>query len=371
MFRFEKIKRFDTVLFISMVLLIILGLTIQYSLSLSTNKTGLGDFTKQCFFALGGMVLFFLVIFIDFRLIRSSSYLIYFLSILFLIIVLIFGETLRGTKGWLDLGFFHFQPAEMAKLAAVIILAKFWQEARKPLRMKHIFFSFLLIAPFVLLISQQPDLGTALMIIFLWLGIIFLVDKNKKHFLSLLIIIIVLSSLVWFLFLEDYQKNRILSYLNFQGDPMGRDYQINQSIIAVGSGGLFGRGFGLGTQSQLRFLPAGETDFIFAVLAEEFGFLGTSLLLIIYVFLFYRLIFLAQRVYDNFGIVLIIGTMLFLFFQVFINIGMNIGLVPVVGVPLPFVSYGGSSLLFSMIALALVESVVMYQPFTKYENMIK
>ncbi len=370
MINLVQLKRFDAILFILTVLLIVFGLVIQYSLSLAVEGESTGDFFKQCIFALIGLILFLIVFLTDFRFVRSSAYIIYLLTILLLIGVLFFGQVFRGVQGWLSLGFFNFQPAELAKLTAIIILAKFWQEARLPVRLKHILISFILILPLIFLIIRQPDLGSALMIIILWFGILFLVDKNKKHFISLLVILILVFSSSWLFFLQDYQKDRILTYINPQGDPLDRGYQITQSIVAVGSGQVVGRGFGLGPQSQLRFLPAGETDFIFAVLAEEFGFIGCLLLLGIYAGLFYRLIRLARTVYDNFGLILILGTTLSIFFQAFINIGMNIGLVPVVGVPLPFVSYGGSSLLISLISIGLVESVVTHQPFTKYEDMI-
>jgi len=370
MINLVQLKRFDVILFILMVLLIIFGLVIQYSLSLAVEGGSTGNFSKQCILALIGLILFLIVFLTDFRLVHSSAYVIYFITILLLIGVLFFGQIFRGVQGWLNFGFFNFQPAELAKLTAIIILAKFWQEARLPVRLKHLLISFILILPLIFFIIRQPDLGSALMIIILWFSVLFLVDKNKKHFISLLIILIIVVSSSWLFFLQDYQKDRILTYINPQGDPLDRGYQITQSIVAVGSGQIIGRGFGLGPQSQLRFLPAGETDFIFAVLAEEFGFVGCLLLLGIYVGLFYRLIRLARTVYDNFGLILILGTTLCIFFQAFINIGMNIGLVPVVGVPLPFVSYGGSSLLISIISIGLVESVVTHQPFTKYEDMI-
>lgn len=365
MLNFVQLKRFDTILFILMVLLIIFGLVVQYSLSLAISDEGAGDFSKQYIFALIGLVLFFVIVVTDFRFIRSSAYLIYIITILLLIGVLFFGNIFRGVQGWLSFGAFNFQPAELAKLTAIIILAKFWEEARLPVRPKHVLVSFALILPLVFLIIRQPDLGSALMIVILWFGILFLVDKNKKHFIGLLIIFILIVSSAWLYFLTDTQKGRLLTYINPQGDPLGRGYQITQSIVAVGSGEIVGRGFGLGTQSQLRFLPAGETDFIFAVLAEEFGFIGCLLLLGFFLALFYRLIRLARRVYDNFGLILILGITLFIFFQTFINIGMNIGLVPVVGIPLPFVSYGGSSLLITMISIGLVQSVITHQPFTK------
>ncbi len=370
MFNSAQLKRFDLVLFILMAFLVVFGLLAQYSLSLGVKGDGDDNFSKQAIFAIGGLFLFFIICFIDFRFVRSSTYLIYLFTVILLVAVLLFGQNFRGVKGWFNFGFFNFQPAELAKLSSIIILAKFWQEARKPVRIKHLIFSLILISPFILLILCQPDLGSALMILIIWFGIFVLVDKNRKHLLVFLVILSVICLTAWFFFLQDYQKDRILTYLDPQSDPLGRGYQITQSIVAVGSGQAFGRGFGLGPQSQLRFLPAGETDFIFAVLAEEFGFVGCLLLLGVYAAIFYHLIRVARMIYDNFGLVLILGTNVLIFSQMFINIGMNVGLVPVVGVPLPFISYGGSSLLISLISFALIESVIIYQPFTKYEDMV-
>ncbi len=365
-----RLKSFDGTLFILMVLLIILGLSVQYSLSLATEAPGLNNFTKQFIFALVGLILFFGLILVDFRFVGAASWLIYILIFLLLVGVLIFGQTLRGVKGWLNFGFFNLQPTELAKLAAIIVLAKFWQASRQPVRVSHLLVSFALILPLAFLIIRQPDLGSALIIIILWLGIFLLVNRNKKYVLWLLIILILISSFAWVFFLEDYQKNRILTYINPHRDPLGQGYQVAQSIVSVGSGQFFGRGFGLGTQSQLRFLPASETDFVFAVLAEELGLVGCLLLLGFYLALLGRLIRIARTVYDNFSQILVLGVTLYFFFQMVINIGMNIGLAPVIGVPLPFISYGGSSLLVSIIALALVESVIIHQPFTKSEEVL-
>ena len=350
-------------MFILIFLLVIIGLVLQYSLSLSTP--GINFFVKQCIFVSVGFLFFFVISFIDFRFIKATAFSIYLLSILLLISVLIFGKELRGTKGWLDLGFFNFQPAELAKLATIIILAKFWQITRSPIKPKHLFFSLVLILPLFFLIIKQPDLGSALTIILIWLGVIFLVDSNKKHLLSLLLIIVLTITFSWFFLLKDYQKDRISIYLNPSKDSLVSGYQVNQSIIAVGSGQFLGRGFGLGTQSQLKFLPDSETDFAFAVLAEEFGLVGCLFLLGIYSLLLLRLMHIARHVYGNFSLVLICGVTIYLFFQMIINIGMNIGLAPVIGLPLPLVSYGGSSLVITLISLGLVESVLRYQPFTK------
>lgn len=361
----SQLKRFDGILFASMLFIIIIGLVMLYSLSLAFESSGFSNFTRQFTFTIIGLILFWVVCLIDFRFLKSTSYWIYIITIALLIATLMFGETLRGVKGWLSIGSFNFQPTELAKLAIIILLAKFWQNARKPVSIKDIIVSFILVFPVIYLIMRQPDFGSAMMIVVLWFGILFLVDKNKKHILALLLIVILISAAGWLFFLEGYQKDRILIYLNPHSDPLGQGYQIIQAKIAVGSGQILGRGFGLGTQSQLRFLPAADTDFIFAVLAEEFGLIGSLLLLIFYSALFYRLIKIGLSVYDNFSLVLVLGVTIYFFLQMFINIGMNIGIVPVIGIPLPLVSYGGSSLLISIIALAIVESIVIHQPFTK------
>lgn len=365
MINLTQLKRFDATLFVLMILLIIVGLTLLYSLSLSIKTAGFNNFTKQCIFVLIGLALFCFVCLTDFRFFRSVGYWFYILTIVLLIAVLVMGETFRGVKGWLNFGFFNFQPVELAKLAVIIVLAKFWQETRRPVRLKHILISFILVCPSIYLVIRQPDLGSAMLIIVIWLGILFLVDKNRKHILTLLLIIILVSTISWLFFLKDYQKDRILTYVNPHSDPLGRGYQITQSMVAVGSGQIFGRGFGLGPQSQLQFLPASDTDFIFAVLAEEFGLIGSLFLLSLCAIFLYRLFRISLSVYDNFSMVLVLGIGIYFFLQIIINIGMNTGLVPVIGLPLPFVSYGGSSLLISMIAVAMVQGVIIHQPFTK------
>ncbi len=362
---FAQLKRFDWSLFISMTLLIIIGLVSLYSLSLAKQGAGVSNFTRQLIFALAGFVLFWFVCLTDFRFFRSTSYWIYILTVFLLIVVLIVGQELRGVKGWLNFGFFSFQPTELAKLAVVMFLANFWQKAAKPVRLGDILKSAIFILPSIYLIIRQPDLGSAAMIAILWISIIFLVDKNKKHILGLVLIVILISLSGWLFFLKDYQKDRILTYLNPQSDPLGRGYQITQSVVAVGSGRILGRGFGLGSQSQLRFLPAAETDFIFVVIAEEFGLIGSLILLGFYVFLLYRLIKISLTVYDDFSLVFALGVIIYFSLQMVINVGMNIGLLPVIGLPLPLVSYGGSSLFISILAIAMVESVVIHQPFTK------
>ncbi|SRR6056297_339282 len=359
----KKIKRFDFGLFLGMILLILIGLAILNSLSLRGGEVNY--FKKQAIFVLIGLAIFFITTFTDFRLFKSTTYWIYILTIFLLIVVLVFGREIRGVRGWLNLGFFNFQPTELAKIVAILVLAKFWQETRRPVKISDILISFLLIAPLVYLIIRQPDLGSALVIIIISLGILFLVDKNKKHLISLFVLIVVLVVSSWFFILKPYQKTRILDFLLPQQGSGDSVYQINQSKIAVGSGQIFGRGFGLGTQSQLKFLPESHNDFVFAVLAEEFGLVGSLLLLGLYIFVIFRLVKISLAVYDNFSMVLCLGIAVYLFLQMVVNVSMNLGLFPIIGLPLPFVSYGGSSLVISMLAIGLVESSLIHQPFLK------
>jgi len=358
-----KLKQFDWPLFISMVLMIGLGLILQYSLSLNAPQHEFSTFKRQLLFVfLLGFPMFFFISFSNYRAIRSFSYLFYFFTLLFLLAVLFLGETRRGVRGWFSLGPFTFQPVELAKIAVIIFLARFWQGAKKPLKFKHLSLSFLFILPAVSLIIFQPDLGSSIIIIIIGLGLAFMVNRRKKYILILIAILLVALTFSWFFLLKNYQKERILNFLNPQSDPFGRGYQRNQAIIAIGSGQLLGRGLSEGTQSQLHFLPEAKTDFIFAVLAEEFGFLGCLSFLGLYFFFLYRLLKISEQVYDNFALVLVLGVSLYFFSQMFINIGMNLGFLPVIGLSLPFLSYGGSSLIVSMLAVALVESVVVHQP---------
>jgi len=358
---FSKLKQLDWPLFVLMVLMVCFGLILQSGLSLSVARPGLSSFERQLIFVLLGLFLFFLISLSDYRLIRSLSYPFYVLVLFLLLAVLFFGTPQRGVKGWFSLGTFNFQPIELAKLSVIILLARFWQTVRRPLKFRHLFLSFMLILPLLVLTIFQPDIGSAIVVFIIGLGLSLMADRNKKHILILFIILIIIFSSSWF-FLKDYQKDRFLNYFNPSQDPFGRGYQLNQAIIAVGSGGFFGRGFGLGTQSYLKFLPGAETDFTFAVLAEEFGFTGCLLFLGFYLFFLLRLIKISKKIYDNFALVLVLGVALYFFSQMFINVGMNLGLLPIIGLPLPFLSYGGSSLLVSMIAVALVESVIIHQP---------
>ena len=354
------LRQFDWILFIAMVLLVIFGIVTQYSLSLSTENN-LPLFLKQIIFFVIGLILFFTFTFLDFRLFKPLTYLIYFLTIALLLYVLIFGHTFRAVKGWISIGSFNFQASELAKLTLILVLASLWGRA-KSLDIRRLTLSLVLLLPILYLIMRQPDFGSASVLIIIWLIIYLLVEKSKKRAIVLLSILILLAGIFWAFLLKDYQKNRILVYLMPNRDSLGVGYQIAQSKIAIGSGELFGRGFGLGSQSQLHFLPATNTDFIFATFAEEYGAVASIFLLILYGVIVWRVIEISKLVYDNFGIILVLGIAVYFFVQGAMDIGMNIGLFPIVGISLPLASYGGSSLVISMSLLGLAESVLLHQP---------
>ncbi|MFN3301677.1 MAG: FtsW/RodA/SpoVE family cell cycle protein, partial [Patescibacteria group bacterium] len=278
-----------------------------------------------------------------------------------------FGHSLRGMKGWFFLGWFYFQPVELIKLIFIIVLAKIWAEKVKEANeLKRIILSFLFLLPLVILTFFQPDFGSSLIFIFIWFFITSLNIQKIKYIIFILIFFILISLFFWQFILKDYQKARIITFFSPQKDPFGQGYQISQAKIAVGAGGLFGRGIGKGSQGQMRFLPASRTDFIFATLAEELGFFGSVLLIGLFVLIFLKIIRISRLVYDNFSFFLILGIGFNLFLHVVINIGMNLGLLPIVGLPLPLLSYGGSHLITTLISLGIVESIVIHQkiPFT-------
>ncbi len=359
---FLFLKSFDWSLFFIVIILVSVGLAVQYSLCLSMEGSNFFYFNRQIIYAVTGIFLFFLFSFIDYRAFRAYAYLFYLLLLILLVLVLFTGTTLRGTKGWFAIGSFNFQIIELGKIVLVIILAKFWSvKIKNGVHLKEIILSIALISPAFILVIFQPDFGSAFILLAIWFFILVIIDRKIKHFLWIFIFGLVIFLSMWGFFLKNYQKERVLTYLNPQGDPFGKGYQIKQSIIAIGSGQLLGRGLGLGPQSQLRFLPQTRTDFIFSVIAEELGLVGIFLILFFYLILFYRLIKLTKSAYDDFAPILILGFASIFLIQVVINIGMNMGLFPIVGIPLPLLSYGGSSLVSTFVMLGILQSIILHK----------
>ncbi len=282
----------------------------------------------------------------------------YVFVILLLILLVFVGSPVRGSVRWFDFGIFRLQPSELAKLSSILLLANFFKEKTAG-NLKNALFSFILILPAVFLVFRQPDLGNALVIFAIWLGISFSAGFKMKYFLILGAIAFVLS-LFEFGFLSDYQKSRINSFINPTADPLGQGYNIIQAKIALGSGGFFGKGLGQGSQSQLNFLPEAESDFIFASIVEQLGFIGGSLIILVFTLLLRRILRLSSST-DRYGSLIIAGVISFLTFQFLVNAGMNMGLLPVTGITLPLVSYGGSSLITTLFLLGIVFSIKRHQ----------
>ncbi|MXP67553.1 peptidoglycan glycosyltransferase MrdB [Pantoea sp. Aalb] len=280
----------------------------------------------------------------------------YFLCIMLLVIVDACGHVSKGARRWLELGLLRFQPSEIAKIAVPLMIARFISRDICPPNLKKTIFSLLLIFIPTLLVAIQPDLGTSILIASSGIFVLFFSGVNWKIMILALLLIGAFIPVLW-LCLHDYQRDRLIMLINPESDPLGAGYHIIQSKIAIGSGGLYGKGWLHGTQSQLEFLPERHTDFIFAVLAEEFGLIGVLLLLFLYLILIMRGLIIASHAQTTFGRVLSGSLMLILFVYVFVNIGMVSGILPVVGIPLPLISYGGSAMIMLMAGFGIVMSI--------------
>ena len=289
---------------------------------------------------------------------------VFLIGVIMLVLVMFFGTTVNGSQRWLRIpGIFSFQPSEIMKLMVPMILAWYFHDRHLPPRMKHLFWAGVMIAVPVLLIARQPDLGTALIIGASGLLVLFLAGISWRYIITVIGAAVVSSPALWFV-LRDYQQGRILTFLNPERDPLGDGWNIIQSKTAIGSGGLFGKGLGEGTQSHLEFLPESQTDFIIAVLAEELGLVGVMGLLILYLLVAGRGVMISIQAQDTFGR-LLAGSITFTFFiYVFVNIGMVSGIVPVVGVPLPLVSYGGTSIITLFAGFGIIMSIHTHRRIT-------
>jgi len=293
---------------------------------------------------------------VDIRVIYKYSYVMFFISVCLLALVPIVGDTGKGAQRWLDLGFLKFQPSELVKITLILALAKFYHKVNMNniSKFKTIFAALSIIAIPSVLTLIQPDLGTSLLIIMIGLSIMFACGVSKWFFGTIIAMGVIAVPVFWNFVMYDYQKQRVLTFLNPESDPLGAGYHIIQSKIAIGSAGFFGKGFMQGTQSHLAFLPEKHTDFIFALLAEDFGMFGSICLILCYIVLILSCVKIAMNNRNHFSSLVAIGVGVCIFLYAFINMAMVTGLMPVVGVPLPFVSYGGTSMLTLMIAVGLV-----------------
>lgn len=312
---------------------------------------------QQGLFASIGLIAYFFLQRFDYRSITPLLKYMYGVILVLLVITLIIGYESRGSVRWIPLGLFNFQPSEFAKIVIILCLAHFWSTHLPT--WKNIAKSLAILGPMALLIFRQPDLGTMLTVTFIWVTMLLASHISLKK-LGLLGLVGVLGIPATWFFLHDYQKQRIFSFLSPTADPQGIGFHVIQSMIAVGSGQWMGRGLGRGTQSRLQFLPEFRTDFIFAFIAEELGFIGSILIIGLYGAIFYFLFRLLDRVGDRFGELIIIGVFGMMFFQITVNIGMNIGVLPITGITLPFLSYGGSSMITTLISFGLIASIARF-----------
>lgn len=335
--------------------------TIYSALAGDPSGAGAAFALKQAVWYCAGFVAMLFISMFNYRMLEKWGYGVFIVCLLMLISVLLFGKLVAGSRRWLDLGFFALQPSEFAKIGAIIVLAKYYATSItvQGYGMRDLFAPvFLMLCPFVLILVQ-PDLGTALLIGFISVSVTLFVKIEKKTFIASFLCGVMVVISAWFFLLKEYQKQRVMTFLNPEQDPLGSGYHVIQSKIAIGSGMLLGKGYLKGTQSHLSFLPEQHTDFIFSVFTEEWGFVGAVTLLSLYLILIAIGLNIANNSRDHFGTVLCIGVLSMIFWQVFINVGMIMGLLPVVGVPLPLISYGGSSVLTTLIGCGIVLNVGM------------
>lgn len=351
----EKISRFSWLLFIPMCIVLLLSVVVLFS-------AGGGSWApyamSQLLKILFGIAIFFFVSFSNIKTWIKSAYLIYAIALILVIMVTFVGDIGMGAQRWLSIGPINIQPSEFIKIALVLALARYfaWENSVELSQFKNYLVPILMMfVPFIL-ICAQPDLGTGISLALITIGMFYIVGANKKWFIIAGILAILALPGIWYGAMHDYQRSRIITLFNPEFDVRGAGYQINQAKIAFGSGGIVGKGYMNGTQSQQSFLPEKQTDFIFTMLGEEFGFIGAFMLLMIYTFIVIMLFWAAKTCRNRFGQLICFGFMLNLFIYYFINISMVLGILPTVGVPLPLMSFGGSSLISLLFGFGLCQN---------------
>ena len=348
---------FDQYLFIAITLLSIMGLVFLYSASQENFETTF----KQSFFVIFGLILMFALSQLDPDFYKNNSLIFLILSILLIILTLLIGKEVNGAKRWLDLGLFTLQSSEVIKISLPVFLAAYLYDKTLPINLSHTFIALILIFFVVNLVRIQPDLGTSLVIFIAGVYILFLAGLSWRFIGASFGIFILSLPFIWNNLLMPFQRQRVLTLLDPSADPYGSGWNITQSKIAIGSGGIQGKGYQQGSQAHLDFLPETETDFIFSVIAEEFGFIGVCILLLVFFFILFRCLYLALNARDRFCRLTIGGLSLLFISTIFINLAMVVGIIPVVGMPLPFISKGGSSLLSFYIAFGIIISMATHK----------
>lgn len=359
------IENFDWITFIAVVIICIIGILTIYSATRPPLDEGERPpfYIKQLLWFFIALISLFIFISFDYTKLKNFWILLYIFGLILLMAVLFSGKTAMGAKRWINLGFFSFQPSEIFKIIFIICLSAYLSDKKSPLNVIDTLKTFLIFSfiPFILIV-KQPDLGTAILIVAITFIMLIYKGLNLRVFIFIIALSLFSLFFLWEILwegLKEYQKNRLIAFIDPSVDPKGIGYNITQSVITVGSGGLFGKGFLAGTQGPLKFLPERHTDFIFPIFAEEWGFFGCLILLSLYFSIFFRTFKTSLVAKDTFGKYLALGFTSIFILYFFINLGMTIGIMPVVGIPLPFMSYGGTTLLANFIGIALVINVRM------------
>ena len=338
--------------------LMMIGIVNLYSATIGPAYEGVFSFYQRqlCWFLIAA-ILGLAVCWIDYRYYEQYAYVLFAIIIIVIAVVLVHGMVLGGVKRWIRLGTFAFQPSEVMKIALILALGRYFSHfEREEYRLRDLWTPGILIVLPTLLVARQPDLGTAFILLLIFFSILMFVRVRIQSFWILLATIVLTAPLLWMV-LKDYQRTRILTFLDPGRDPLGAGYHVIQSKIALGSGGVWGKGFLHGTQCKLQFLPEHHTDFAFAVLGEEWGFVGCGIVLGLYLAIIVVGLGISARAKDRYGAIVAFGVTAMIFWHVTVNIGMVVGIMPVVGLPLPFLSYGGSSALTNAIAIGLLLNV--------------
>ena len=364
-------RNFDLILLGSALALVGIGIAMVYSATLDRSGASIPlweDFAfRQGVYAIVSVILLLIVSSIDYRFYYASSRLLYGVGLLLLGLIFVLGKTVFGAQSWFDLEYFLLQPSELVKLILIVVLAKYFADHRADIqRPIHLVVSMLYMAIPVGILYLQPDFGTAVILVAIWVGMAWGAGIALWQFALIGAGGVVAAPAAWFV-LKDYMRDRITAFLNPNLDPSGQSYNVIQALISIGSGGMWGKGFTQGTQSQLHFLRVRHTDFIFSVFAEEIGFMGSVVLFALFVILLWRILRAGMLSRDPFGQMITCGVAVMIFTQAAINLAVNLNVIPATGLPLPFVSYGGSSLLTMMIGLGLVQSVVMRYRTLEFE----
>lgn len=354
------LRSYDWFLISSIALLALIGLVVLYGISVHQTRA-ITLFHKQALFIALSIAAMVLGGLFDYRIFRNwgwAALLAYGLVIALLIAVLLFGVTVRGAKSWFIVGTFGLQPVEFAKIVLILVLAKYLAGSHIEIhRIRHIVISGLYVIIPTLLILAQPDLGSVVVLFVLWVGMLLIAGIRWRHMAALALLAIVVAVLGWLYALAPYQKDRIISFLNPTEDIRGVGYNRTQALIAIGSGGLFGRGIAHATQTQFGFLPEASSDFILAAIGEIWGAAGLGIVVLLWAIIFWRLKVIAERTENNFARLFIAGFFIIAMMEFFINAAVNFGLLPITGIPSPFVSYGGSSLLAFSLGVGLILSI--------------